>query len=77
MLEGVLGFIFGALICYTIVRVYSNRVMYGGELIVDRSYTRPEIYLKLDRRYSSATEVSKQRYILLRVRTVRLPNAQQ
>lgn len=77
MLEGILGFIFGALLCYVVVRVYSNRVLYGGELIVDRSYTRPEIYLELDRRYSSATEVSKQRYILLRVRIVRVPNNQQ
>lgn len=70
-----LAFILGVLITLAVVQLYFHHNMYGGELFVDRSYKRPDIYLDLDRKYSDANEIAKQRYILLRVTVVRSRSA--
>lgn len=70
-IDTLLAFVVGIALTLIIVRLYFNRAMYGGELYVDRTYKRPDIYLDLDRRYANPADVAKQRYILLRVRTVR------
>ncbi len=72
----VLAFIVGVIVTLIVIRLYFHKTMYGGELFVDRSYKRPDIYLDLDRRYSDAVELTKQRYILLRIRVVRSRSAE-
>lgn len=71
-----LAFLLGIALTLIVVKVYFDKTMYGGELFVDRSYKRPDIYLDLDRRYTNANELAKQRYILLRIRVVRSRSAE-
>ena len=71
-----LAFLVGIASTLVVLKLYSHKVMYGGELFVDRAYKRPDIYLDLDRRYSNANELAKQRYILLRIRVVRSRSAE-
>lgn len=70
-IKTLIGFIAGMLFTAVVVQLYFRRAMYGGELFVDRTYKRPDIYVEFDKRYSEPVEVAKQRYILLRVRVVR------
>lgn len=70
-----LAFIVGVLITLAVVKLYFHRSMYGGELFVDRSCKRPDIYLDLDQKYSDANEIAKQRYILLRIKVIRSRSA--
>lgn len=69
------AFLVGIVLTLIAVKVYFNKTMYGGELFVDRSYKRPDIYLDLDRRYTNANELAKQRYILLRIRVIQSRSA--
>lgn len=71
-----LAFLLGIALTLIVVKVYFDKTMYGGELFVDRSYKRPDIYLDLDRRYTNANELAKQRYILLRIRVVQSRSAE-
>lgn len=70
------AFLLGIALTLVVERVYFNKTMYGGELFIDRAYKRPDIYLDLDRRYTNANELAKQRYILLRIRVVRSRSAE-
>lgn len=71
-----LAFLLGIALTLIVVKVYFDKTMYGGELFVDRSYKRPDIYLDLDRRYTNANELAKQRYVLLRIRVVQSRSAE-
>lgn len=65
-----IGFLMGIGFSCIVLYIYLRRLMFGGDIFVDRTYDRPEIYLQLDRRYRDACEVAKQRYLLLRVKVV-------
>lgn len=67
----ILAFLLGFIIASIIIYTYLHIVGYGGILFVDRSYTRPDIYVELDNRFTSAADLAKHKITILKIRSIR------